>query len=693
VKIKDFKERVLTPQNILLAGLLFMFLFNVIRSAGLYPTVFGDELSYSRFSRLMPLSESPIPSYLYLLVFRSTSYCGEGFLSCVRLLNSLFFVSAGIFIFCIAKKFGSQREAVYVTLISLAGGYSTYTAYFMPEAMYFLFFWVFIFFALSFKDEALHIYGVKVGLVLAIMALVKVHAVFLLPGVSIFILLVNFIYYRENFLRRGLFTICVVILTFFIIKFGVSYLFAGKKGITILGSLYGSQAKSAMPIESMSFSHYAQIAIGIMKSFKGNFFNVALLYSVPFACLFLFRPTKNYLRKTGQEEFFFLFSISILVLLPLMAVTSVFTASIAGTNPTETVYRLHMRYYNFSFPLLILVALAQANSNMEFKLNISRVLIAIGVASILVFALFHGLAPYIPSFIDGPELRGFSFSDKVFKFLLVFSLISLLLWVARPHLGAKLFVYGFVPLSLAFSTFYLDKEIRVRSMADIYDKAGLFFSQNFPKEDRGSLLISGSEPAGLTRSLFHLDDNRVEAYLFSLEKSLDWNNIIGNKKWLLLVGKIDEPKNVFYKINMDGFSLIRTFNKFELDFRKSSWAGLVSNTKGLSAAEEWGAWSIETNVEIDFVAPLPDEFELYLTVNAYGRNTSLPFTIEIGEFRQNFSIGEEPKTYTFHVKNPYRGSRFSLKVPQPTSPRELGKGDDDRTLGVGMRTMRIVKLR
>jgi phosphoglycerol transferase len=48
-----------------------------------------------------------------------------------------------------------------------------------------------------------------------------------------------------------------------------------------------------------------------------------------------------------------------LVLINLIAVVSIFTASIAGTGPYETIARLHMRYYDFALPLLIVIAASQ----------------------------------------------------------------------------------------------------------------------------------------------------------------------------------------------------------------------------------------------------------------------------------------------------------------------------------------------
>jgi phosphoglycerol transferase len=48
-----------------------------------------------------------------------------------------------------------------------------------------------------------------------------------------------------------------------------------------------------------------------------------------------------------------------LVLINLIVVVSIFTASIAGTGPYETIARLHMRYHDFALPLLVVIAASQ----------------------------------------------------------------------------------------------------------------------------------------------------------------------------------------------------------------------------------------------------------------------------------------------------------------------------------------------
>jgi len=131
------------PRKIIiyLIGAVFAIaLLLIFRNLGLYPIVFPDEYTYSKFSRLIPFREAYIPNYLWFLVYRVTSICGDGFLGCGRLLNVVFFVSAAPFIYLIGKKITGEKTALLISVLSILGPINVYTAFFMPESLYFLFF-------------------------------------------------------------------------------------------------------------------------------------------------------------------------------------------------------------------------------------------------------------------------------------------------------------------------------------------------------------------------------------------------------------------------------------------------------------------------------------------------------------------------------------------------------------------------
>ncbi len=148
--MQNLNSRIVTMFFLLVLFLVYL----VFRNMGLYPTVFADEYSYSMFSRLLPLSESSVPSYIYLKLYSVTNACGDGFLGCAKLINAFLFILAAPFIFLIARRVASETASVVVSLLAVFGPINSYTAYFMPESFYFLSFWVFSWYLLSLTADS-----------------------------------------------------------------------------------------------------------------------------------------------------------------------------------------------------------------------------------------------------------------------------------------------------------------------------------------------------------------------------------------------------------------------------------------------------------------------------------------------------------------------------------------------------------
>ena len=69
VSLEQFEYKRSMPAVLLSVAAICIIIALTIRNCGLHPTVFADEWWYSKFSRLAPISGSPYPSYLYLLLF------------------------------------------------------------------------------------------------------------------------------------------------------------------------------------------------------------------------------------------------------------------------------------------------------------------------------------------------------------------------------------------------------------------------------------------------------------------------------------------------------------------------------------------------------------------------------------------------------------------------------------------------
>ena len=127
-----------------------------------------------------------------------------------------------------------------------------------------------------------------------------------------------------------------------------------------------------------------------------------------------------------------------------------------------------------------------------------------------------------------------------------------------------------------------------------------------------------------------------------------------------------------------------------IDFKKSEWPGIISKTSGLSAAEPWGTWSEGETVNLEFSAPLPEKFTIYLIANAYGSNVDKEFTACVGGSSIKFKLVELPKERVLELNNPNKLKKIKIDIPSPISPKDLELSSDDRKLGIAFTELRVV---
>jgi 4-amino-4-deoxy-L-arabinose transferase-like glycosyltransferase len=230
----------------LLVAMVAVFVFLQFRNAGLHPSIFADEWNYSMSSRLVKLSTVGTPLYVYMSLYRWTKHCGDAYLECARTLNALFFVAAAPLIYLTARRVASRPLALLVAMLSLLGSINTYTAYFMPEAMYFFVFWLLTWFAVGRRQSRPAWYGAGIGALLGILVLVKVNAVFLLPGLAAFVLYNGARGRAARGWRTAMVTLGAMLVAAAVVRFGIGIVSAGTAGLNLLGTRYGSLANSSL---------------------------------------------------------------------------------------------------------------------------------------------------------------------------------------------------------------------------------------------------------------------------------------------------------------------------------------------------------------------------------------------------------------------------------------------------------------
>jgi phosphoglycerol transferase len=254
---------------------------------------------------------------------------------------------------------------------------------------------------------------------------------------------------------------------------------------------------------------------------------------------------------------------SLAVLVSLMVIAALYTATTVANSGAalETITRIHMRYYNFAFPLLLVIAASQLSLESAPSMYRLRAIIAFPIGIAILYAVYTRMAPYWPNLIDSPELRGFTRIKYAFYVLGGLSFFALALWVYSARFGARIFVYLFMPLALAYSTTNVNKDLRIRQKPDVYDKAGIFTKQYLSNEEISKLVVIGSNGIGVFRSLFYLDNPQSSQETIPEVSNYNLYKLPEGKEWLLVIGDHSLSEKPFFQLPMDGFTLVRVTGK------------------------------------------------------------------------------------------------------------------------------------
>lgn len=676
----EFSARVLTTVIMLMLAMIVCFIYLQVRNAGLF-VVGPDEWHYSRSARLMPLASVEFTSYLYFLIYRATNVCGSGFMDCARMLNSAFLVAAMPFLYLVCRQVAPRPLAFLVAVLAVFGPVNTYTALFIPEAMYFFMFWVLAWAALRSAEVRPLVYGVLLGVILGLMGLVKTHALFLVPAVVAFLVFRYFWSGTAEPAKKALVALAGLFAAAVLVRFGLGFLFAGPAGLTLFGEFYGAIAPS-----TADAGRYTHLVSQALVSLKGHAMALTALFALPLAAIFYF-PAKHEghtgMPRASREIRLFAF----FVFACLLLVTTLFSAKVAGGNEMETIARLHMRYYLFALPLLLIIAAEQAGPASPRQL--SRALPAAVVVAILAILAITSLLPsYTPGFVDSPELWGIAINPFVFGTIVALGLLSLIAWLFDTRLGARLFLFGVFPLIVVVSGWRANENFGHYMRPDRYSDAGLF-ARRYLGDSREPVLVVGSEHSAVFRAMFYLDNPNATKLVQPTFEPIVQSSVPAGTKWILVVGDQDLPKGARWETGFGGSSLARVGAEDiqTVDFTQASWSGL--SIAGLSGAEAWGTWSDGKRVVMKFSRPLPRGFTLVLKAHASG-DTSEPTTVVVGQERREFRL-PSPRELSLSFVTDGNVHAISFEIPWAKTFQEQGIASPDmRRLGIGFVSIRII---
>jgi len=136
--------------------------------------------------------------------------------------------------------------------------------------------------------------------------------------------------------------------------------------------------------------------------------------------------------------------------------------------------------------------------------------------------------------------------------------------------------------------------------------------------------------------------------------------------------------------HQDAINLIK--DRYEINFMDSQptpW--FIRRIKGISWPESFGRWTLESQLEIEFLVELPRKFNLRILTSSIGKNLGKKVKISAGSKSSTFRIKSlDLIEYSINCESAENCKTLKLQIPKPTKPI-----NDSRNLGLAIRSITI----
>ena len=229
-----------TSKTPLIAGLVVIVVVVLLQfmvASNWLPHVLGDELRYAVDARHTAPGDENFPNFIFYSVHNLLASTSADFYLIQKGINSLFWALSVSLVLLNIWRLRKLSWTTFVLTISLSlAPIALYVQAFLPEAFFTFLITLSLFAVVESERRLLSpplIAGIA-GALLGIAGLVKVHALFALGGVLLYLLIPNF----SKGARLWVPLLISAPVTYFSIKFGFGYLLAGPAGVTVLGRQY-----------------------------------------------------------------------------------------------------------------------------------------------------------------------------------------------------------------------------------------------------------------------------------------------------------------------------------------------------------------------------------------------------------------------------------------------------------------------
>jgi hypothetical protein len=372
-------------------------------------------------------------------------------------------------------------------------------------------------------------------------------------------------------------------------KFGVGYLIAGPKALSIFGS-YGDLG-SAGEVATTTITQNA--GFDVIGTGWGQTLMITMVLGValPVAILgFLELFKKDNLVAEANR----LRAVVGISLLNMMAVVAVFEA---WQNLNTW---MHTRYYSYLIPLAVVV-LVEAYSRASTELRPIPKKIVVGIFLVLAsVALFTAAIPYGANWIDAPDFK-FHIDNLVFSSILIIISIALAIWWLWDVKKSTLFALMVALVASTLSGTHISNFLTANFGQDtVHDQLGVFMRSHIPQSQLDKTVLVGENMTTLERALFASLSGGARA-LVPPPTGLSAQELPGDTVWLIKVGEpvVNGLPEQF--LNANGYSVFPLNDQAKLSFENSSLSS-ITNPCSLPENTEWSCGS---SAKISEVARYP----------------------------------------------------------------------------------------
>ena len=493
-------------------------LWSISRVWTVLPSIMQDEYIYTSQAKNLPFAEQFYSNYIFSFVMGLTNYCGNEFYVCTKSINSVFFLATVLFTFLIASRFLSFRWSIFAASVTALSPIAIPVSYFMPETMYFTMMTLTIWVTLLVSRKDSWLLWIVSGLSLGAAALVKPHAIFMLPAFVAFALI--FAYKKsDGSWFQGLRAGSTVVVGFMVTKLGLGFAFAGSEGLKLFGG-YGS------PVDALTGAANTEevLTVGDAPARSGlevlisvasvhlitHSAVVLLLAGIPF---FLSLRVSYSIVKTKQPigEVSSLFILVALITVSMIGVVALFEAYVSASGDDHS-DRLILRYYEFLIPQFVVMGLLLP------RFTDSKRLFRIIQGSIIVGASMFFTIYYPPTFdkqyADSSTLPGIGDTQGFFIFVGLFVGSAVIFWIVNPERGNQVIGRVIMPAMLILAlVMSQNKLIEINGTPAYFDQAG-WDSRTYLQDVPGErILVVGQTRTEVFTVKFWIDEANIRDLL------------------------------------------------------------------------------------------------------------------------------------------------------------------------------------